>query len=131
MRGSLAVVLAYGLDGALGEPPNVAHPVAWMGSVIARAKRWALRGTKLGQLARGASIAVVLPSLFAACAWVLLHSVVALPAIELVLAVLLLKPMFAIRSLRDAAFAVRDALDRTSRRHAARSAVFAAARRMT
>ncbi len=108
---ALALVIAYALDRALGELPNAVHPVAWMGACIVRAKAWALRGTKLAQLARGAVIAIAVPSVFAACAYAALRPWRALPNTELLLTVLLLKPMFAARSLRDAAFTVRDALD--------------------
>jgi adenosylcobinamide-phosphate synthase len=111
MRASAALAAAYALDLALGEPPNLIHPVAWMGVVIGRAKAWALRGTKRAQLARGATIALVLPSACAAAAFVILHSARRHPLLELALSVALLKPMFAARSLREAAFAVRDALE--------------------
>jgi adenosylcobinamide-phosphate synthase len=110
MRAS-ALAIAYALDLAFGEPPNLVHPVAWMGTVIGRAKAWALRGTRLGQLARGAAIALVLPSTFAASAFAVLRSARGHTVLELALAVVLLKPMFAARSLRDAAFVVRNALD--------------------
>ncbi len=118
MTGALALGAAYALDRLFGEPPNAIHPVAWMGTVIAYAKRWALgRGSgRLGQLARGAVVALAIPSLFAAGAHALLRfarSAGSHPTLELVLTVALLKPTFAVRSLREAAFAVRDALDRS------------------
>ncbi len=116
VKAALALVLtAYSqsMPGALGEPPDALHPVAWMGTLIARAKAWALRGSRLSQLARGAAIALVLPVFFAACAWAILACAARpVPLAELAAGVLLLKPMFAVRALRDAAFAVRDALDR-------------------
>ena len=112
MRASLVLAMAYGLDRVFGEPPNALHPVAWMGTFIGRARAWALRGTKAEQLARGTAIAIVLPAAFAACASTALRCARPFPLLELVLAVVLLKPMFAVRSLRDAAFAVRDALER-------------------
>ena len=111
MRASAALAIAYAIDIAFGEPPNVVHPVAWMGAVIGRAKVWALRGTKVGQLARGAAIAIVLPTAFAACAVAVLRQARGHAVLELALTVVLLKPMFAASSLRDAAFLVRDALD--------------------
>jgi len=105
-------MIAYALDRAFGEPPNAVHPVAWMGSLIARGKTWALRGPRLAQLTRGVVLALAVPSFFAACAYALLRSAARAPLLELALTVALLKPMFAVRSLGDAAFAVRDALDR-------------------
>jgi adenosylcobinamide-phosphate synthase len=113
VRGALVLAIAYGMDRAFGEPPNALHPVAWIGTAIAHAKTWALRGTRASQLARGAVVALALPAFFAACAYAILGPARAHPALELVLGVLLLKPMFAVRSLRDAAFTVRDALDRS------------------
>ena len=112
MRAAVALVAAYALDRALGEPPNALHPVAWMGSVIARAKIWALRGSRVAQLGRGAFIALAVPTAFSAAAYGVLRSARAFPVIELLLTIALLKPTFAARSLREAAFAVRDALDR-------------------
>jgi adenosylcobinamide-phosphate synthase len=112
VKAALALVLAYGLDRAFGEPPDALHPVAWMGTLIARGKAWALRGTRLGQLGRGSVLAIVLPSFFAASAYAILRPARGLPGLELALSVLLLKPMFAVRSLGAAAFVVRDALDR-------------------
>lgn len=111
MSASVALAVAYGLDAVLGEPPNQVHPVAWMGTVIGSAKTWALRGTRVAQLVRGAAIALVLPSAFATCALLALRATRTHTLLELALTVVLLKPMFAARSLRDAAFAVRDALD--------------------
>lgn len=105
-----ALAIAYALDLALGEPPNPVHPVAWMGTVIGRAKGWALRGTPLAQLGRGAVVALVLPSAFAAGALAALRPARGHAVLELALTVILLKPTFAARSLRDAAFVVRDAL---------------------
>ncbi len=54
----------------------------------------------------------MLPAFFAGCAYAALRPARSIPLLEATLAVLLLKPMFAVRALRDAAFAVRDALDR-------------------
>ena len=113
MNEAVALVFAYAIDRGLGEPPNALHPVAWIGTVIGRAKRWALRGTNAAQLLRGAAIALVLPTFFAVCAFGLLRPARAIPLVQLALVVALLKPMFAVRALRDAAFAVRDALDRS------------------
>jgi len=112
---SVALVAAYALDGAFGEPPNRLHPVAWMGSVIARARRWALgdetRAGRWGQLARGAVVALAIPAGFAASAHVLVGALGRTTWLAVAGTALLLKPMFAVRALRDAAYAVRDALE--------------------
>jgi adenosylcobinamide-phosphate synthase len=53
-----ALCLALLLDLTLGDPPNRFHPVAWMGSAIAAAKRRAPRQGRLAQLAYGAALDV-------------------------------------------------------------------------
>lgn len=109
---SFAPVAAYLLDRGFGEPPNAVHPVAWMGRGIAIGRAWALRAGRIGQLARGCVVALVVPGIAAAIAWATAAGLARFPAIQLVGTVLVLKPMFAVRALRDAAFTVRDALDR-------------------
>lgn len=111
MMAAMALILAYALDRTLGEPPNALHPVAWMGSVIARGRDWALRSGPQGQLVRGTAVAAAVSGVSAA----LFHAIVLpldrWPLVVLLATALLLKPLFAVRALRDAAFAVRDALD--------------------
>ncbi|MFQ5856526.1 MAG: adenosylcobinamide-phosphate synthase CbiB [Anaerolineae bacterium] len=53
-----ALCLALLLDLTLGDPPNRYHPVAWMGIIIAAARRRAPRRTELASLAYGALLAV-------------------------------------------------------------------------
>lgn len=48
-----ALWLALILDRLLRDPPNALHPVAWMGSVILRAKRLAPTGGRLGPFVWG------------------------------------------------------------------------------
>jgi len=106
----LALLIAVALDRAFGEPPNAIHPVAWMGSVIARGRDWALRPARIGQFVRGAAVALTLPLVCAALAFAAAHAVSRWTILSIVVTALLLKPLFAIRALRDAAFLVRDAL---------------------
>jgi adenosylcobinamide-phosphate synthase len=112
----LTVVVAYVLDAALGEPPNRVHPVAWMGTAIGLGKRWALRARPERQLARGACVVVALCSVSVLVAYgaerllIGLGTSNALTAARIVVAAALLKPLFAVRALRDAAFEVRDAI---------------------
>jgi adenosylcobinamide-phosphate synthase len=106
----IALALAYAVDLAFGELPGAFHPVVWMGKAIAAGRDWALRGGKLGQLLRGTAVALAVPTGSAALAYAAVRAVDAFPVATLVATVLLLKPMFAVRALRDAAFAVRDAL---------------------
>jgi adenosylcobinamide-phosphate synthase len=107
----LALALAYALDHAFGELPGAIHPVVWMGKAIAAGRDWALRAGKVGQLVRGTLVALLLPTVCATLAYAAVRAVDSPPG-ALLVTVLLLKPTFAVRALRDAAFAVRDALDR-------------------
>jgi len=108
---ALAVLAAFGLDAAFGEPPNAVHPVAWMGVAIARGRAWALAGRRGTQLARGAAVALLVPSLSAAVAYAVVRAVQPSPVVAVVVMAITLKPLFAVRALRDAAFRVRDALE--------------------
>ena len=109
---SCSVVVAYALDEVLGEPPDALHLVAWMGSAIAAGRDWALRSGRVGQLARGAAVAVTIPTASATLAWVATRAVRRSPVVAVLVTAALLKPTFAVGALRDAAFVVRDALDR-------------------
>jgi adenosylcobinamide-phosphate synthase len=107
----LALVAAYVLDRALGEPPDTLHPVAWMGRAIAVGRTWALRAGRVGQLARGAAVALFVPGVASLVAWAAARALDHAPAVAPIATALLLKPLFAVRALRDAAFGVRDALE--------------------
>jgi adenosylcobinamide-phosphate synthase len=110
MIAAVALLIAVVLDRAFGEPPNALHPVAWMGSAIARGRDWAMRASRLGQFVRGALVALTLPVVCAAVAFVASRAVSRWVLLSALATALLLKPLFAIRALRDAAFLVRDAL---------------------
>jgi len=110
MSAALALLIAVVLDRVFGEPPNAIHPVAWMGSAIARGRDWALRPSRLGQFVRGALVALALPVACAALAFVTTRALSRSALLSVLATTLLLKPLFAIRALRDAAFLVRDAL---------------------
>jgi adenosylcobinamide-phosphate synthase len=111
MSGALAILAAFGLDAALGEPPNALHPVAWMGTAIVRGRAWALHGGRAAQFVKGALVAVTVPAVSAGVAYAVARFVAPSPVAAVVVTALALKPMFAVRALRDAAFRVRDALD--------------------
>lgn len=112
MISSLALVGAYAIDLAFGEPKNAFHPVAWIGRAIAVGRDWALVPGPLGQLLRGGLVALSIPITAATLAFGALSAIGHRPVFTVLATALLLKPMFAVRGLRDAAFAVRDALDR-------------------
>jgi adenosylcobinamide-phosphate synthase len=110
VNAALVLLIAVTLDRAFGEPPNAIHPVAWMGSAIARGRDWALRSSRAGQFLRGALVALTLPALCAGFAFALARIIRDWPLVSVLVTAILLKPLFAIRALRDAAFLVRDAL---------------------
>jgi adenosylcobinamide-phosphate synthase len=111
MTASLGLLAAFALDVAFGEPPSTIHPVAWMGRAIARGKTWALATKdRVDQLGRGAVVALFVPAVSAALAFAAMRAAEASPALSIALTALLLKPMFALRALRDAAFVVRNAV---------------------
>ncbi len=107
-----ALGAAVVIDLAFGEPPNVVHPVAWMGNVIAWATRVAPKRGRGPQLAAGAVLALVLPSTFAALAAAALWALRDEPFALFVVQALLLKATFALRALPAAASVVRRALVR-------------------
>jgi adenosylcobinamide-phosphate synthase len=108
----LALVAAFVLDLAFGEPPNRAHPVAWLGGAIGKGRDWALAADPSLQLVRGAVVAIAACIAAVALAEALVLPVATWPWASFALTALVLKPLFAVRALRDAAFAVRDALVR-------------------
>jgi adenosylcobinamide-phosphate synthase len=106
----LALVAAFVLDLAFGEPPDRVHPVAWLGGAIGKGREWALAANSSQELARGALVALAACAAAAAFVEALVHPVADWPWASFVLTALVLKPLFAVRALRDAAFAVRDAV---------------------
>jgi adenosylcobinamide-phosphate synthase len=112
MMAALVLILSFLLDRALGEPRNALHPVAWMGHAIGWGRDWALRAGPMGQLVRGAVVTALVCSAAAGIAHASMLPFARWPVTRVVIGAALLKPLFAVRALRDAAFVVRDALDR-------------------
>src|SRR6188472_2958365 len=54
----IVMALALLLDGVLGDLPNRWHPVAWMGSAIAAARRYAPAQGAAAQFVYGAAVVV-------------------------------------------------------------------------
>lgn len=108
---SVAVLLsAFALDCLFGEPPAAVHPVVWMGRVVAPLERAALRLRRFGQLLAGALIAIAVPSSFAIAGALFAAAAGPWPLVQLLVAIAMLKPMFALRELGRAAARVRDSL---------------------
>jgi adenosylcobinamide-phosphate synthase len=101
-----AILLAFGLDLAAGEPPTSWHPVVWLG----RALGWAERRAPGRSVADGAA-AVMLVTLGAwTVARLLTIATRPLGSLSLVLEAFALKPAFALRRLTEAVGGVEAAL---------------------
>lgn len=113
---NLTVVLLAGLfDLLLGEPPNRYHPVAWMGTLIGfirwRAEHHASRPRQL--LAWGVGLVAVGLTVSIVAGWLVHALLQELPQfVALIGEALVLKTMFSIRALADAADRVRSSLAR-------------------
>jgi adenosylcobinamide-phosphate synthase len=105
----MTIFIALLIDLLLGDPPNRWHPVAWMGSVIAAAKRRApqLAGDRLRY---GATLAALGALGAGLVAWTLDRSLPRNPAGEVARAGLL-KLAFAWRGLTRAAGEIQEALE--------------------
>ena len=108
---SLTVLIAsLAVDGLCGELPNAVHPVAWMGKVTSALERLAPRQGPTQELAAGALIALLVPSLFAGSSLLFVPGLRRWPRAGFIGGVLLLKSTFALRCLGLAALEVRHAL---------------------
>ena len=98
------LLLALVLDILLPEPPNALHPVVWMGKVISVLERFAAKMGNTVAFLLGALMAVAVPALFAAAAWLAAIALFALGDIPFLIgAAVLLKTTFAVRGLANAA----------------------------
>ncbi len=104
-----ALLLALAWDLALGEPPEAAHPVVWMGRAIDAADRRAPEGERR-RLAYGALVALALPLIAAAVTRAALAAARP-PLLRIAIAAYLLKSSFALRALLAAARRVQAALE--------------------
>jgi len=106
----VAFVAAIALDAVLGEPPNALHPVAWIGRAASFVLAGAPRTGAMRQLVFGGFVALVIPLGCAAAAAGLILATARWPVVQLVTAIAVLKPTFALRALGEAADQVRRAL---------------------
>jgi adenosylcobinamide-phosphate synthase len=107
------IVLAVAVDLAFGDPPNRLHPVAWIGSALAVARRRLTRRGRVVPLLLGASLMAA-----GVISAVVLGGAISLglarlpPPAGLMTEAILLKSLFSIRGLARAARAVAAALKR-------------------
>lgn len=123
------VVVALAIDRFLGEPPARLHPVVWIGNATTRLVRIAPTSGSSAQLVSGVAMALVVPATAATVAWVALSILSAIgrglesagaaagllfaaALVDLAARAWILKTLFAVRALGDAADVVRAALVR-------------------
>lgn len=103
----MALLAALAWDRLLGEPPARVHPVVWMGRAIDLARRSAPQRQPGLQLAWGAAVALLVPAAAAAAGWLVLAALGARPVLRFLAEAYLLKSVFALRALGEAAEGVR------------------------
>lgn len=106
------LLLALVFDCILGEPPDAFHPVVWMGKLITLLERMIPVASNTLSILAGAGIALLVPSLFAAAAWLVALELRELGEIPYLLAgALLLKTTFSVSGLGQAAQLTRGFLE--------------------
>ncbi len=115
----LILALAVVIDLALGDPPDIVHPVAWMGKVIALLEKGGLKLNPVGQFVYGMAMTIFTTALFVlrSISWFIYLADFNQIAYIIVAAVLL-KLTFSIRGLRRTALKIKrllqeDKLDKT------------------
>ncbi len=104
----LILSIALAIDLALGEPPNVVHPVAWMGKVASFLERGGIGRHPLVQFLYGAGITLVIMGIFTTPVYFLLLYIKGLSfAAYVILAAVLLKSAFSLGQLRRVALRIK------------------------
>ena len=112
LRRGMVGCLALFFDFVLGDPPNPLHPVAWMGSLIAADKRRAPARGRLARFAYGAALDIGGASAMAGVGYLLERLIAHLPSpLDAAAEAGVLKLVFTLRGLGDAAEEVQAALD--------------------
>jgi len=102
----VAVVVAVGLDLAVGDPPNRLHPVAWLGRLIATGRRRLGAGSASRLLAGGAALTIAVASIAALAGWAVTRLAVQSGAAEPFVLGAALWLLLSLRGLFAAAFEV-------------------------
>lgn len=104
----LILLLALAFDLALGEPPNIIHPVAWMGRVASFLEKGSVNRSRSFQFFYGAGIALFNIVLFAVPTYFILFYLEGLSSIAYVIVgAILFKFTFSLKGLRRAALRVK------------------------
>lgn len=113
-----ALILALLLDIMLGEPPNVVHPVAYMGWMTSLMERLGPKSNHIAQLLYGFLIALTIPIAFATAGYFLTLALKNLhPAVYIAITGILLKMCFSVRSLGKTALLVKSELEANKPEH--------------
>ena len=108
----MVVVIALAVDLALGDPPNRWHPVAWVGALLARGRRWLAGAPPAGLFIGGAVLVIGVAGLAGAAAYALPRLLAPWPPLAVAMEAWLLACAFSIRGLFSAVNRVRAALAR-------------------
>ena len=115
----LVLLVALALDLTVGDPPNRYHPVAWMGSMIARARRLAPQDGRWAPCIAGAVLVIGGVVVWGAVGWLLERGFATLPwPLRWLAEAGVLKTTFALRGLVRASQQVQTALDAGNLLHA-------------
>lgn len=104
----LILFLALIFDLALGDPPNIIHPVAWMGKVASFLEKGSVNQSRAFQFVYGAGITLFTISLFTIPTYFILFYMEGLSSTAYVLVgAILLKFTLSLKGLRQAALRVK------------------------
>lgn len=107
----MILLTALVVDTLFRDPPNSFHPVVWMGTAIAAAKRRAPEGGKSVRLLYGALLALLGTTVAAATGRLLTHLLAHMPRLlRWLLGGVLLKMMLSLRGLTNAGLVIEEAL---------------------
>lgn len=115
MNAVLILGLALLFDFALGDPPDAAHPVSWMGRVISSLERRRPGGGPRLQFAYGVMMTVVTVALFAVPSYYLLAYLKDANLVaQVIIGAAILKLTFSYRGLRNTALKIKELLRKES-----------------
>ncbi|MDD4860167.1 MAG: cobalamin biosynthesis protein, partial [Dehalococcoidales bacterium] len=113
MENIAILLLAVIFDAALGEPPNVIHPVAWMGKVASLVEKGSPRQSPVAQFIYGVFIVLITMAVFVVPTYFLLGYLAQMNTIiYIIVAPIWFKLTFSLRGLRRAALTIRELLSK-------------------
>jgi adenosylcobinamide-phosphate synthase len=101
-----ALLAALAVDLVFGDPPNRWHPVAWIGSLIARGRRRFAQGRPSALLVAGGATTLIAAGLAGVAGWMTARAAASLGVAGVLLEALALKATLSVRGLVAAAAGV-------------------------